>query len=271
MIQDFRRHYFGKNKRLTKKRCEGFSAMTKTFFADAGALMSPRTAKYVEALFREGDAFDCNKWLQRVREEEAEAKQILAASASGEPAPIQIKCPISTSNFPNASSPGAVIKSALVPRAIWRLHHKAISNGPTWALKKISAAWGEFQASRARDAVYAYLEAVFAIVMHYKVRRRTKRLLRQAFSFSDLPIDKKADPFTAVIRCTSGGAADNKMISKWARALRYSARCKEPGTRLKAFMKAAGGVNACATRYAKLKQRPNRPPRRAKSNTMAPN
>ena len=149
--------------------------MTKASFADSGALMSPRTAKYVVALIGEGDAFDCKKWLEKVRDEEAEAKQPSAASASGEPAPIQIKCPISTSNFPNASSPGAVIKSALVPRAIWRLHHKAISNGPTWGLKKISAAWDEFQANRARDAVYDYLQVVFTIVRHFRVRRRTTK------------------------------------------------------------------------------------------------
>ena len=45
--------------------------------------------------------------------------------------------------------------------------------------------------------------------------------------------------------------ADSKTISKWARALRYVARCKVPRTRLKMFMKKAGGVNACADRYAK--------------------
>jgi hypothetical protein len=37
--------------------------------------MSPRTAKYIEALVREGDSFDYDKWLKRVREEEAQAKQ----------------------------------------------------------------------------------------------------------------------------------------------------------------------------------------------------
>jgi hypothetical protein len=31
MIQDFRRHYFGKNKRLTKKRCERFFSHDKNF------------------------------------------------------------------------------------------------------------------------------------------------------------------------------------------------------------------------------------------------
>jgi hypothetical protein len=49
----------------------------------------------------------------------------------------------------------------------------------------------------------------------------------------------------------NSGGADNKTISKWARALRYVARCKKPGTPLKAFMTEAGGVNACANLYAR--------------------
>ena len=50
--------------------------------------------------------------------------------------------------------------------------------------EKVRDAWDDFQASRARDAVYGYLEAVFAIVEHYKVRRRTTRLRRHAFRFA---------------------------------------------------------------------------------------
>ena len=101
---------------------------------------------------------------------------------------------------------------------------------------------------------YNYLQAVFAIVMHFKVRRRTKRLLRHAFRFAGLQFDKNADPYTAIIRCTCGGAADNKMVSKWARALRYAARRKPAGMRLKPFMKVAGGVNECAASYANVKR-----------------
>jgi hypothetical protein len=125
-------------------------------------------------------------------------------------------------------------------------------------LEKIHDGWDDFQASRARDAVYGYLEAVFGIVEHYRTRRRTNKLLRRAFEFADQPLDKNADPFTAVIRCTCDDHVDSKTISKWARALRYVAHCKVSGTRVKAFMKESGGVNACATRYAKLKRRRNR-------------
>ena len=100
-----------------------------------------------------------------------------------------------------------------------------------------------------------YLEAVFAIVEHYKVRRRIKKLLRHSFKFANLPFDKNANPFTAVIRCTCDDNADSKTISKWARALRYVAHCKKPRTRLKTFMKETGGVNACAAGYSKLRRR----------------
>ena len=99
--------------------------------------------------------------------------------------------------------------------------------------------------------MYGYLEAVFAIVRRYKTRRKTKKLLRHSFKFAGLSLDRNADPVTAIIRCTSADNIDTKIISKWARALRYVARCKVPPTRLKTFMKEVGGVNACADRYAK--------------------
>ena len=47
-------------------------------------MLSPRTAKYVEARIREGDDFDYRRWLRWVREEEAQAKQIPVAYSSGE-------------------------------------------------------------------------------------------------------------------------------------------------------------------------------------------
>jgi hypothetical protein len=118
-------------------------------------------------------------------------------------------------------------------------------------LEKVRRACERSQSSRKRDAVYGYLEPVFAIVEHFKVRRRATRLLRHAFEFADLPYDKNADPFSAIIRSTNEGDVDNKTISKWSRALRYASRRKEPDMRLKTFMKEAGGVNACASLCAK--------------------
>jgi hypothetical protein len=213
--------------------------------------MSPRTAQYVKAMIREGDNFDFNEWLKTVREDEAQAKQAQARATSGEFAASEP--PSTPDGRPNPRLPLAT-KTVRVPRTL-RPHREPTRKTPSarlrqW-LEKIQRAWDEFQTSRARDAVYAYLAAVFAIVMHYKVRRRTNRLLRHAFKFADRPFEENADSFKAVIRCTSDRDIDNKTVSKYARALRYAARRKEPDMRLKTFMKEAGGVNACADLYAK--------------------
>ena len=226
--------------------------------------MSPRTVKYVEAMIREGDNFDYHKWLKMVRDEEARATQVSTTSDSREAAQGQSGNRPSTFDNPDAplrAAPTSMGNLLPLPQPTRQSTLKLRGNPKARLrrrLEKVCNAWGEFQASRARDAVYGYLEAVFAIVDHYRTRRRTKRLLQCAAEFADLPLDKNADPYTAIIRCTCGGAADDKTISKWVRALRYVARCKKPGTRLKAFMKDAGGVNACATRYADLKRRRNR-------------
>ena len=207
-------------------------------------MLSPRTEKYVEALIREGDNFDFRGWLRRVREEEAEAIQVPAAFSSDEYVASEIGDLTNTPNrldaWPNAG-PALQAKSALVPRAVFRSDCKATRETPEDRLRQrlvaVCNAFDEFQKSRVRDAVYRYLKAVFAVVMVYKGQRRTKRLLRYAFQYSGLAVDKNADPFAAVIRCTSERSVDNKTISKWVRALRYAAHCKRPRTPLKRFVK----------------------------------
>jgi len=222
-------------------------------------LLPARTAKYIEAMNREGDEFNYQKWLQRVREEDsAQAKYVTPLINSGEPTTPEID---SLTDTPDRGAafmlPGsrAVTRPATVPRPLRRINHEAIADTPEARLRRrietVCDAWKQFQASRARDGVYAYLKEVSAIVEHYKVRRKTKTLLRHAFKFAGLPFDENAGAFAAVIRGTCDRSVDNKTISKWARALRYVAYCGVPSTRLKAFMKEAGGVNACADRYAR--------------------
>ena len=53
-------------------------------------MMSPRTAKFVEGMIREGDNFDYFGWLRRIREEEAEAKEIPATCFLGEWVALEI-------------------------------------------------------------------------------------------------------------------------------------------------------------------------------------
>jgi hypothetical protein len=155
-------------------------------------------------------------------------------------------------------APAPIGKPGLNLRSI-RWPHRQPKRQPPKArlrrwLEKVHRAYEHFQSSRKRDAIYGYLEAVFAIVKHYSVRRRTNHLLQHAFGFADLEFDKNPDPFSVVIRCTSGSDVDNKTISKWSRALRHVARSKEPDIGVRTFMKEVGGINACADNYAKLRR-----------------
>jgi hypothetical protein len=218
---------------------------------------SPRTQKYIEALNREGDNFDYWRWLQWVREEEAQAKGISVAPASGE---IMVSEPFNPTNTPdrritfvNSTQRLTAKRPPIGAPALsdYKSKPEPKQSRLRRRLGRVSDMWDEFQANRARDAVYPFLSAIFSIVIHYKVRRKTTKLLRHAFEFAGLPYDGNAEPFAAVIRCTCEQEIDNKTISKWARALRYVAYCKVPNKRLKTFMSGAGGINTCADRYAR--------------------
>jgi len=221
-------------------------------------MLSSRTVKYVEARIRDGDSFDYRRWLRQVRGEEDQAKQVPAAFSSGESVAPELADLTDTLDHLGArekSEPVLQAKLAPIPRSVYRSERKADKESSKDRLSQrlvtVCNAWDDFQECRKRDAVYRYLKAAFALVVDYKGRRRTKRLLQRAFQFAGLSHDRKADPFATVIRCTCERNVDNKTISKWARALRYVAYCNVPRTRLRTFMKRMGGINGCADRHSR--------------------
>ena len=133
---------------------------------------------YVAALIREGDDFDPSAWFRKIREKRAQAKHVSATITSGEAATSEIENLTDTPNGPNACSKSELALINKTPPAIARSDQKATSQTPEVRLRrrlsKICDAFDEFHESRGRDAVYGYLEAVYGIVVHYKVRRRTQ-------------------------------------------------------------------------------------------------
>jgi hypothetical protein len=228
-------------------------------------MQSPRTAKYVDAMIHEGDDFDYRRWLQRVRGEEAQAKQVPAVFSSGESVAPEIGDLTNTPDRRNVlanAEPALQVKLAAIPRSVYRSDQKARGESAKDRLRRrlmrVSDAFDEFQESRVRDAIFKYLAAVFEVVVHYKGRRQTRRLLRHAFQFAGLSLDKNADPFAVVVRSTSDDRVDNKAISRWSRALRYVAYCKVPRAQLKTFMKRMGGINGWADRHTRYLGRGSR-------------
>jgi hypothetical protein len=61
---------------------------------------------------------------------------------------------------------------------------------------------------------------------------------------------KIGEAFNIVIYCIAPNV-NQKSRSKWARVLRYAAAEKPPHESLKKFIKGMGGINACASEYAR--------------------
>jgi hypothetical protein len=119
-------------------------------------------------------------------------------------------------------------------------------------LVRLRNAWEECQASRERDAIYTYLTAVFDLVAWWAAEKRALQRGHQALRLQRIcPFDGE-EPFAAVIRCTAEPAkVDKRTRSKWSRALRYTLEFKSNSEPLEQFIKRKGGINKCASRFAK--------------------
>jgi hypothetical protein len=115
------------------------------------SLMSSQTAKYVEAMIRQGDDFNYDEWLRRVREEEAQAKQLSAGQAV---ATGHIANPVNKSadrtELPRSAQ--ALLRPIPVPRVVSRRTRKMSDEQPKarlsrW-LENVQVAWRDFQGNR---------------------------------------------------------------------------------------------------------------------------
>src|SRR5450756_1797666 len=119
-------------------------------------------------------------------------------------------------------------------------------------LERVTKIWRNFQSSRARDAVYSYLAAIFALVEWWEIDKRAISRARLALHLRGIDIPDKIERFTAVIVATSHPTKlDKRMTSKWSRVLRYAAKYKTKSEPLQQFIKRKGGLNKCASRYAR--------------------
>jgi hypothetical protein len=123
-------------------------------------------------------------------------------------------------------------------------------------LERLRGAWEDCQASRERNAIYRYLNAVYGLVAVWTAERREIDRARRALRLQRLAVSDREDPFAAIIRCTADPAkADKRTRSKWSRVLRYAAAYKPGSEALDRFIQRKGGINACAARFSQCRGR----------------
>jgi hypothetical protein len=123
-------------------------------------------------------------------------------------------------------------------------------------LQRVRNAWEDCQANRDRNAIYAYLNAVYGLVVWWTAEGRAIDRARRALCLCRLEVSEREDSFAAVIRCTADPAkADKRTRSKWSRVMRYTAAYKADSEPLDRFIRRKGGINQCAARLSRLPAR----------------
>jgi hypothetical protein len=119
-------------------------------------------------------------------------------------------------------------------------------------LDRLRTIWNDCQASRDRNAIYAYLTAVYDLVAWWAAEGRGTDRARRALRTQLLKVSEREDPFAAVIRCTADPAkAEKRTRSKWSRVMRYAVVYKADSEPLDRFIRRKGGINACADRFSR--------------------
>jgi hypothetical protein len=119
-------------------------------------------------------------------------------------------------------------------------------------LLRLENEWEKAQASRDRGAIYGYLTAVFELVICWDQEGRAVNRASRALHLRGNSSVREPEPFAAVILCTSNpDNVDDRTRSKWSRVLRYAAQFKDLDEPLRDFIKRKGGINKCATRFAR--------------------
>jgi hypothetical protein len=123
-------------------------------------------------------------------------------------------------------------------------------------LLRLQNEWETVQASRNRGAIYGYLAAVFELVACWDREGKAVQRAQRALYLRGYSSVREPEPFAAVILCTSDpDKADDRMRSKWSRALRFAAEFKDLDESLRVFIKRKGGINECAARFARCLSR----------------
>jgi hypothetical protein len=127
-------------------------------------------------------------------------------------------------------------------------------------LERLRGEWEDYQSTRDRDGIYGYLTVVFELVSWWTQEGKADEYARRALSLKERRVIVEVkEPFAAVIFCTSDpDKVDFRTRSKLSRVLRYAAEFKDLEEPLAGFIKRKGGINKCASRYARHLGRGNR-------------
>lgn len=106
-------------------------------------------------------------------------------------------------------------------------------------------AYQDLQSRRTRCAIDTYLKRVYSAYVETERHRLAKNLTSFALSENRVSLRKATHPIRVIIETTSD-ESDNRVKSRWCRALEYAHHHETPPTRLRKFFRRNGGIAGCA-------------------------
>jgi hypothetical protein len=119
-------------------------------------------------------------------------------------------------------------------------------------IDRLRDSWRDLQKCRARDGVYEFLVEVFDLVSWWLSNGRLKENALSRITQDSFKSRFDLEPFSAaIIAAAFPTKLDKRTVSKWARVLRLAHEHKPQSQKLTEFIKDAGGLNKCASLYAR--------------------
>jgi hypothetical protein len=146
----------------------------------------------------------------------------------------------------------AITQAAITPAPQSAKPSRSSADLDRVVLADVRKEWVDFQSSRDRSAIYAYLHQVYMQVDWWSKNPKEKEAELKAFRDANPNLNLPTDEYAAVIICTADPKKiDGKMRSKLSRVLRYAEEYKPPNELLRDFLQRKGGINTCAARYTR--------------------
>jgi hypothetical protein len=107
-----------------------------------------------------------------------------------------------------------------------------------------------------RSAEFSFLEDVYKLVCLWRADESAKARVRRTLNIRRLDTSRAVGLFANLIKAAVHPTVlDRRTISKWSRVLCYVDAEKLPSEPLKKFIKRKGGINECASRYTRRRNR----------------
>ena len=146
------------------------------------------------------------------------------------------------------SQVGATLAAKAPKTVVWKGEERDAGALASEGLKILEAAFKKYQSTRAGDAVYGYLSAVYGFATSFRRSPDCTRVARRMARNKKYPVRKNQSSWSLLIRASA--TVNEKTRWKWSTCLDYAKAERVKPSDLKQFIRGQGRINECASKGA---------------------